>query len=195
MSVKVKICGIRSIDAAITAIDAGANFLGFNFVPNSARYIPPALALEIINLVRGKTKIIGVFQNAKIDYLKEIAEKLGLDFVQLHGKEDNDYIINVGVPVIKSFTIDDQAEKIKADYLLLDRVKRGQGELVDFDKAAKLALNFPLFYAGGLNPENVAEVIREVQPFAVDVAGGVETNGVQDIEKIELFIKNTKGVK
>lgn len=194
MNVKVKICGTRSSKAAKAAIEHGADFLGFNFVTSSKRYIDPSQALKIISSIRGKTKLIGVFQNAEVNYVNRIASNLKLDFVQLHGNENNDYINKVGIPVIKSFTVDDQAEKIKADYLLLDRIKRGEGKLVDFDRAAKLALNFPLFYAGGLNPDNVAEVIRKVKPFAVDVAGGVETNGVQDIQKIKLFIENAKEV-
>lgn len=192
MNTKVKICGIRTIDAAKIAISCGAHFLGFNFVPFSKRYIDPFQALKIINLVRGKAKIVGVFQDAEINYVNKIASDLKLDFVQLHGSENHEYIQKVDLPVIKSVTVADQINQIKADYLLLDRMKRGKGELVDFNKAAKLAFKFPLFYAGGLNPDNVSAVIKKVRPFAVDVAGGVETNGVLDCQKIKLFIKNAK---
>lgn len=194
MSTKVKICGIRDIEAAIAADDAGADFLGFNFVPTSQRYIDPMFAQKIIKLVKGKVKIVGVFQNAKVSDVNDIVSKLGLDFVQLHGKEDDDYISNVAVPVIKSFKVDDVIHNTKAAYVLLDRVKQGEGKMVDLEKAAKLAANFPLFYTGGLNPDNVAKVVKKVKPFAVDVAGGVETKGIQDLEKIRLFIKNAKGV-
>lgn len=195
MSVKIKICGIRNLEAAITAVDAGALFLGFNFVPTSQKYIDPMLAQKIIKLVKDKVQVVGVFQNAKASYINDVVSKLGLDFVQLHGKEDNNYINNLAVPVIKSFKVDDAAiHNTKAAYILLDRNRQGEGRMVDLEKAANLAANFLLFYAGGLNPENVAEVIKKVQPFAVDVAGGIETDGMQDIQKIKEFIQNAKGV-
>lgn len=202
MQVLVKICGIRSFEAAQAAVDAGAHFLGFNFVPSSKRYINPKEALKIIKSIRGKmnkaplrVKIVGVFQDTEIDYVNEMSANLGLDFVQLHGRENNDYINKVGVPAMKSVTLKDQLSKIKAKYFILDRTNRGRGRMVDFKKAARLAVKFPIFYAGGLNPENVADVINKVQPFAVDVAGGIETNGYQDTEKIKLFIGNAKGVQ
>lgn len=192
MSVKVKICGIRSLEAAITAVDADADFLGFNFVPTSQRYINPMFAQKIIKEVKDKVQVVGVFQNAKASYINDVISKLGLDFVQLHGEENNDYISSITVPVIKSFKVDDAIHNTKAAYILLDRVRQGEGRMVDLEEAANLAADFLLFYAGGLNPENVVEVIKRVQPFAVDVASGVETKGVQDINKIRSFIKNAK---
>jgi len=95
--------------------------------------------------------------------------------------------------VMKSMTVDDDPNKIKADYFLLDRSKRGEGEMVDLEKASRLTGNFPIFIAGGLTPDNVASVVSQIRPFAVDVAGGVETDGHQDIEKVKLFIRNAKG--
>lgn len=173
--VKVKICGIRSLEAAKTAIDAGAHFLGFNFVPSSKRYIKPEDALRIINPIRGKVKIVGVFQNANLDDINHLALKLGLDFVQLHGSSAE---INTILSV---------------DFFLLDRTKQGTGKMVNFKKAQKIAKKKPIFLAGGLTPANVIEAVKKVQPFAVDVAGGIETNGKQDLEKIKAFIKNAKG--
>lgn len=192
--IKVKICGIRTLDAALVAVNGEADFLGFNFVPTSKRYISPSKALKIINKVRGKVKIVGVFQNADIGKVKKIACDLNLDFAQLHGNESNHYINNVGIPVIKSVAVDDELSKNRAKYFLLDRIERGKGQMINLNKASKLAHEFRIFFAGGLNPENVTKVIDKVQPFAVDVAGGIEKNGVQDIEKIKKFIKNAKGV-
>ncbi len=191
---QVKICGIRTMDAAKAAIEAGAHFLGFNFVPTSKRYINPRDALRIIKLIRRKIKIVGVFQNADVDYINNMAANLGLDFVQLHGQENNDYINMVRASVIKSVTLKDQLSKIKTKYFILDRVDRSKGEMVSLTKAARLATEFPIFYAGGLNSDNVGKIIRKVRPFAVDVAGGIETNGYQDLEKIDLFIRYAKGV-
>lgn len=190
MSVKVKICGIKNIDTALATIAAGADFLGFNFVSTSERYIEPMKALEIISKLKGKTKIVGVFQNADFNYVNKIAKDLELDFVQLHGNEDEIYIKQIVIPVIKLIV---HGEKIKTKYFILDRSKQGRGSMVDFAKAAKLARENLIFFAGRLNPDNVAEVIQKVRPFAVDVAGGIETDGVQDIKKIELFIKNARG--
>ena len=191
MSVKVKICGIRTMEAAQIAIDAGADFLGFNFVATSKRYINPINAKKIINLVKGKVTVAGVFQDADLSYVNDLATNLGLDFVQLHGSEDNKYISQLNLPVIKSININDQPQKIHAKYFLLDRPDR-KGEMVNLETAAQLAAKFPIFFAGGLNPDNVIEVVKQVRPFAVDIAGGIETEGVQDIKKIKLFIKNVK---
>lgn len=194
MLVKVKICGIRSLEAAQTAVDVGADFLGFNFVPSSKRYIDPILALEIINSIRGQIKTVGIFQDAKIAEVNKIALDLKLDFVQLHGNENNEYINKIGMPVIKSITEYDQPDNIKADYFLLDRSKREEGGMVNLEKASNLTANLPIFIAGGLTADNVASVVSQVNPFAVDVAGGIETDGHQDLEKIKLFIGNAKGV-
>lgn len=194
MNTKVKICGIRTIQAALAAFDAGADFLGFNFVPASKRYINPEDAEKIIDEIEiSGVELVGVFQNEDPGIVNEIALKLGLDFVQLHGEEDNEYISGIDFPVIKSVTLNDDPSLIKAEYFLLDRERR-EGDMVDLEKAAVLASKFGIFLAGGLTPDNVAEVAQKVKPFAVDVAGGVETDYVQDLEKIRLFIENTKGV-
>lgn len=192
MNIKVKICGIRSLEIAEAAIMAGADFLGFNFVPASKRYISPSDAAKIIRVIERKVKIVGIFQNARINEVNKIASGLELDYIQLHGNENNEYINKVGLPVIKFITLDDQPEKIRADYFLLDRPKREKGKMVDLEKAHILAASFPLFYAGGLTPDNVSMVIKRVTPFAVDVASGIETNGIQDINKIKEFVKNAK---
>lgn len=192
LNVGVKICGIRTFAAARAAINAGADFLGFNFVPVSKRYIDPKKAKEIIKSIKGKIKTVGVFQNDEIFHVNEISKTLELDFVQLHGNENNEYIKKIKFPVIKSIKIASKTNKINSAYMLLDKNIRGEGEMPDFKKAENLAAKFPIFYAGGLTPDNVAAVIREVQPFAVDVAGGIETDGMQDIKKIKQFIKNAK---
>lgn len=194
MSVKVKICGIRTIEAALVAVDAGAHFLGFNFVPTSKRFIDPISAKKIIDQIKGKIEVVGVFQDAQIAYVNELAQEIGLDFVQLHGSEDPDYISYIKVPVIKAISIGDDFPRVAVKFFLLDRINRGEGEMLDLQKASQISKQFPIFFAGGLNSENVAQVISTVNPFAVDVAGGVETDGVQDLEKIKLFIKNVSGV-
>lgn len=176
-STKVKICGIRSLEAALVAINTGADFLGFNFVLGSKRYIEPENAAKIINQIKGRIKIVGVFQNEDQERIKKLTTQLQLDFVQLHDNNNS---------AIKTIT--------PGEYLLLDRVKQGAGKMVDLGKAKKLARKYLIFLAGGLTPDNVAGIIKKVQPFGVDVAGGVETDGVQDVNKIKVFINNAKGV-
>ncbi|MBU0999794.1 phosphoribosylanthranilate isomerase [Patescibacteria group bacterium] len=194
MKVKVKICGIRCIKAAKVAVGEGADFLGFNFVPTSKRYIDPALAAKIINLVEGRIKIVGIFQNAESVYVNDIASKLGLNFVQLHGNENAEYINQIKVAVIKTINVYNQLQKLNVDYFLLDRVKQGEGKMVDLKKGTQVASKVRLFLAGGLTPDNVAGLIKTVKPFAVDVAGGIETDGKEDLNKIKAFIKNAKEV-
>lgn len=192
MNTKVKICGIRTIEAAEVAIEAGADFLGFNFVPTSKRYIDPKDAEKIIAEIEiSGVELVGVFQNEESGKVNKIATSLGLDYVQLHGDESNEYISKIDFPVIKSITLSDNPSLIKAEYFLLDREAR-VGDMVDLEKAAEMAKKIQIFFAGGLTPENVAEIIQTVQPYAVDVAGGIETDGVQDLEKIKSFIKNVR---
>lgn len=176
MSIKVKICGIRTLEAAQTAINAGADFLGFNFISTSKRYINPELAKKIIGKLKKSAKIVGVFQNEKASFINKSISDLDLDYVQLHEKK-----------IIKSM-------KDKAIYLLIDRKKQGAGQIPDLDKAKTLAQRSKIFFAGGLDPNNVAEIVKKVKPYAVDVAGGIETNGIQDSKKIKSFIKKVKGV-
>lgn len=193
MKVNVKICGIRSSIAAQTAVDAGADYLGFNFVRESKRYIDPYIALEISRRYRDEIKIVGVFQNENAQKVTEIAEFMGLDFVQLHGDEDDAYMEEISLPIIKSVTDFDSDMLSMPGYLLLDRVVRGTGSMIDFERAKKIAADRMIFFSGGLTPENVVSVIEKVKPYAVDVAGGIESGGKEDVSKIRQFISNAKG--
>jgi len=195
MKVQVKICGIRSIESALAAVSAGADFIGFNFVPSSKRYIDPKICRELINHIRNRISVVGVFQNQPIDEVNMIADMLNLDFVQLHGEEDELYIRKISRPIIKRIDGANIAQNVKTKFQLLDRKKQGKGDMVDLEKAKNLAAQFDIFFAGGLTPENVVAVIKKVKPFAVDVSGGIETNGKEDSEKIKQFIKNAKGVE
>jgi phosphoribosylanthranilate isomerase len=195
----VKICGVRDLKSAEAAIAAGADFLGFNFVETSKRYIDPNDAKQIINELRimnheSRTKFVGVFQNQSVERVNEIAEQLDLDFVQLHGDEDTEYLQKITRPIIKKMNQEKETMLHDSYFILLDRLVQGQGEMVSFERAKELAKQYQVFFSGGLTPENVLEVIEKVKPFAVDVAGGIETNGEQDVEKIKQFIANAKGV-
>lgn len=202
MKVKVKICGIRTIEVAKAASDAGADFLGFNFVPFSKRYISVYQAKEIIALIQRKVKIVGVFQNEGIEKIKKIVKLLNLDYVQLHGSEEDDYqIFRKYTGVIKAFSLSydfdiEQTkrliQKFDADYFLLDRKIQGEGKPLDLRSVRKITFSYPVILAGGLEADNVREAVAIAQPKVVDVAMGVETYGRQDIRKIKEFIMRAK---
>ena len=193
MNAKVKICGIQTIENAQIAIANGADYLGFNFVPTSKRYIDPNSAKTIISNISGYVQAVGVFLNQQLSYVNELIEYLSLDFAQLHGVEDIEYIKNVNTKVIK--TIHEIPKHMDIPFFLLDRKYQGKGKLVNLEKAKLLSQSLPLFIAGGLTPVNVGEVIRIVRPYGVDVAGGIEVNGIQNEQKIINFISNAKAIK
>ena len=201
MKIQVKICGIRSLVAAQTAIYAGAKFLGFNFVSGSRRKISPAFAKQIIDQIKHQVKTVGVFQNQSLEEVNKIVEMLDLDYVQLHGEENQEYIDAVVRPVIKTlqlesdFNLNEVVKTIKSfkvPYFLADRVKQGQGKMLNTEKLNILCKSYPIFVAGGLTPLNIVEVVREAEPFGVDVASGIEIGGVEDLEKIKSFLDRVK---
>ena len=198
---KVKICGIRTIEAATVAIDAGADFLGFNFVPTSKRYIDPLVAKTIVDAVRGKAQIVSVFQDADSVTIAKVCSLLLPDFVQLHGKETPAFCQMISIPVIKAFPLPQDVDyevisgmfgAYDVAYYLVDRHTQGTGEQLPVHLVKPLGNMFPLFVAGGLTVDNVGQVVSEVQPFAVDVAGGIETDGKEDHEKIKAFVRKAK---
>lgn len=301
----VKICGIRSVDEARIATEAGADLLGLMFVPHSKRHVGLPEAIRIAVAVRtgrfdattldthtlatldtlsqstypsntsrenapwfayharqlshslpshhGRPLLVGVFQNQSLEFVQDIVSAVQLDIVQLHGTEPDEWTKFIPVPVIKVFHVDsDGATGVRGitrpglhKFVLLDSAKSqgglsgGSGKLVDWDVAADIveagevpfvkkqtnstALNtnepevaptsspdsvppsspsvpsiytrLPIILAGGLTPDNVAEAVRRVRPWAVDVSGGVERlgGGGKDLEKVEAFVREAKG--
>ncbi len=203
MKVQVKICGMQKIEDAQFAIAAGADFLGFIFVKDSKRAIEVDVAKEIIKKVRGKISLVGVFKNNPLEEVNSLCNELGFDLVQLHGVEDQEFCQKVICPVIKSFglstdfSVDETIKKMKkytVKYYLIDRLQPGEGEALIHANAAEISKSFPLFFAGGLTPKNVGEVVEIIKPFAVDVITGVKTNGEFDFGKMKKFVINAKGV-
>lgn len=192
----VKICGIRSLEAASVAYEAGADFIGLNFIPTSKRVIDLKKAKQIARTFKGKILLVGVFQDAPLGEVNEKIDQLKLDFVQLHGQETLEYTSLVRAKVIRAFRLLEQPlADPSISYYLLDRDTQGEGKMVNLEKAASLAKDFPIIFAGGLTPENVASVIAKVQPIGVDVASGVETKGEEDLVKIKKFVREAKGRK
>lgn len=195
----VNICGIKTLQAAKAATEAGADFLGLNFVPTSKRFIAEETAKEIIaGLGTNLPKLVGVFQNQPVEFVNRMAETLGLDYIQLHGEESPEYCAQMQKPVIKAFGLDSdfdvetttqELRRYEVDFYMLDRKGRA-GELLNGEKVAQLAEKFPIILAGGLTPENVKAAVAASGPIkAVDVAGGVETNGEKDPQKVREFIR------
>lgn len=199
--VQVKICGLMNKEAIQTAVNAGADFIGFVFA-KSKRRVTVEQAKELACFVPPHVKKVGVFVNEERDALEEIVHEVGLDYVQLHGDETPDFVNDLPFPVIKAFQVQskgdlEQLESYQCDYYLLDspagKYRGGTGEVFDWSLAKSYNfLNKKVLLAGGLTPENVSQAIQEVKPAGVDVSSGVETNGEKDLEKIKQFILAAK---
>jgi phosphoribosylanthranilate isomerase len=201
----VKICGIRSYEEAKTALDCGADFLGFNFWPKSPRYIKPIEAREIIRQLKPFDNSIGVFVNEERKNLAEVLNCTGIYTVQLHGDESPEYCQQFGyLKLIKAFRVGESfnIETLKnythtvGCYLLDAKVKGeygGTGQRFDWqivEEAKKIA---PIFLAGGINIDNLEEAITTVRPFAIDVCSGVESEpGRKDLHKLRDFLKKVE---
>ena len=200
MSVKVKICGIRDVASARVAVAAGTDFLGFNFVSTSQRRVEVAVARMILRQVGRDVAMVGVFRDAPVSYVNQVARELELNFIQLHGDENPAYVKQMVAPVIKVVRVgNESADELAADmrgydaaHFLLDRPVQGQGDMINLNVVGALADEFDVFVAGGLNPDNLAGVVRTVRLFGVDVAGGIETEGQSDMDKIRQFVACAK---
>jgi phosphoribosylanthranilate isomerase len=204
---KVKICGITNLEDALQAVESGADMLGFNFYEKSPRYIEPTRARDIVGRLPSEVIKVGVFVNLEERRLAEIVELVGLTAVQLHGDEDRTFVNE-----LKKYTNANviQAIRVSHDFLadsiseypnhaiLLDSYSAdkygGTGITINWANARAVGELVPALYlAGGLTPENVADAVRSVRPFAVDAASGVESlPGKKDPKKVKAFIRNAK---
>jgi len=206
---KVKICGITSLEDARFVSGALAHYMGFIFYEESPRYIDPAKAGAIINWLHG-VDCMGVFVNQALDDVNMISRQTGIDYVQLHGNENPDYCALVDKPIIKAIHVDENATESKlneqiapylnhVEYLLFDTKVEGKwggtGQTFDWSILDEVARGVPYFLAGGLQPGNIWEACKQVQPFAVDVSSGLESEpGVKDFDKVEAFMENMRDI-
>ncbi len=198
---KIKICGIKTLTDARAAMDAGADLIGFNFYRKSPRYVEVGLCRGIMSTMRnfgGHVQYVGVFVNASVAEICATMETCGLNLAQLHGDESPDMLEELGGKGFKAFrgipeNIDSFARDQAPAFLLDASVKGlygGSGVTADWSMAAEVAVKYPLLLAGGLTPENVADAVRQVKPWGVDVASGVESEpGRKDPSKIKAFVK------
>jgi len=203
MSVKVKICGVTSLEDALCAASAGADALGFMFYQPSPRFIPLEAAAAISQKLPSHVVKVGVFVDAPEELVLRAIAGCGLNLLQFHGNESPEYCLQFGLMSMKAFRIKDAASlqalaEYPTDAWLLDSYVAdklgGTGERFNWDLARQAQqLGRPIFLAGGLAPENVAEAVRQVRPYAVDVSSGVEGSpGRKDHEKVRAFIKAAK---
>ena len=203
---KIKICGIKTLKDALAAIDAGADYLGFNFYPKGVRFIEKETCTEITSVLKKEypnIKLVGVFVNSSVDEVNNILETCSLDLAQLHGDETPGIFAQLAPRVFKAFrgVTDIEADKrMIADgepaFLIDASVKGvygGSGVTADWSAAAELAKSYPLLLAGGLTPENVADAVRQVRPWGVDTASGVESApGEKDASKMKAFVRTVQ---
>jgi phosphoribosylanthranilate isomerase len=193
---RVKICGIRTASAAAAAAEAGADAVGFVFYPPSPRSVRPEEAARLSRLLPPFVLRVGVFVNAPVEVVREVADHVGLDLVQLHGDEPPEVCARMPRRVIKAVRVDGpEALRRLRDYpgcaVLLDTHVRGRygGTGQRFDWSLARHLDRPVILSGGLTPDNVRDAIRQARPYAVDVSSGVETDGHKDPRKIAAFVR------
>jgi phosphoribosylanthranilate isomerase len=200
-AVKVKICGVTRLEDALLATRLGADALGFNFWPRSKRHLPAADARAIVRRLPPYVTAVGVFVDASREEILRAVEQSGVNAVQLHGDEPPALCASLPVPVVKAIRVADaHALALLASYevsgFLLDAPGPGYGgtgQTFDWAIAVEAAASVPVLLAGGLTPENVAEAIRVVRPWGVDVASGVESSpGVKDADKLRRFLAAAK---
>jgi phosphoribosylanthranilate isomerase len=203
-AVRVKICGITRVEDALAAAAAGADAIGLVFYAKSPRAVDIEQAREILAVLPPFVTSVGLFVDAERSELERILASVPLDLLQFHGDESVQQCEAFGRPYIKALRVkagDDIAAQVarypSAQGILLDAyvegVPGGTGEAFDWSLIPQ-ALSKPLILAGGLRPDNVAEAVSRVRPYAVDVSGGVEASkGVKDVEKVGAFIRAARG--
>lgn len=190
---KIKICGLSTKEAVKTAVSAGADYIGFVFAP-SKRQVTVEQVIELAKFIPSHIQKVGVFVSPSRAELLEAVDKVGLDFVQVHGQVVDKLFENLPCASIQAVQVDGNGHvpNSQADYLLFDAPVAGSGQTFDWGRLDTTGLAQPFFIAGGLNEDNVAGAIQHFSPFAVDVSSGVETDGQKDHEKIRRFIERVK---
>lgn len=209
MTVRVKICGIKTVDVAMSVIDSGGDFIGINFSPVSKRSVDLKKGVEIFESVKKRSNhsllVVGLFyQNSELE-ITEILSKIPFDFVQFvaHDNSLNLKLLQsfnrklIAQVSVKKPVDDSNLAEYDSEFLILDSYKEGlgggSGQVFEWENAKAVRRKYLL--AGGLNPSNVSKAIEVLHPFGVDVASGVESSpGVKDIKLIKEFIKNAKRI-
>ena len=190
---KVKICGLSTASAVETACQAGADYIGFVFA-ESRRKVSLEQAQKLAALVPPAVRKVGVFVSPSLAELQEAISVANLDLVQIHGDFDEEFLTQIGRPVIRAYQVKGALKDVsqQADYLLFDAPLAGSGQTFDWQLLADKQIEQDYFIAGGLAVDNVAEAKETFHPYALDVSSGVETDGYKDLNKIRAFIERVK---
>ncbi len=198
---RIKICGLRRPQDVEAVNRWQPDYCGFIFYRKSHRFISFDQAAALRSLLRPEIAAVGVFVNADPGEIADCVRRGIIDWIQLHGQEDEDYLGNLrrmtACPVIQAFSVGSQediqrAEASQADMILLDHGSGGTGETFDWNLLNRVGR--PYFLAGGLNPDNVAQAVRHYHPYGLDISSGVETDGWKDPQKIETCIRRIRDV-
>jgi len=203
--VKVKICGITNYQDAISAVDMGADLLGFNFYPKSPRFISPEKAVKIINKLPGFIDIAGVFVNESFKQIQETISQCQLNWVQLHGDESPKFcqlFLSLNVKTMKALRVKAQsdirqAESYFTDAILLDAFhpEKYGGTGITFDWNIVGHIGKRIFLAGGINPDNAATAVK-LGVYGIDVCSGIEeAPGKKDHEKMKKLFENIRHLR
>jgi phosphoribosylanthranilate isomerase len=198
----VKVCGVRTVEVAEVALDAGAGWLGLVLEPRSPRHVEDSAARAIAAAVGRRADLVGVMVEPSVADCDAAAERYGLAAVQVHGDVDSAIAAWCSVPVIRALNIDVAARAYRDEWwpgcmVLIDAAPRGPGELpggtgerIDRDAARALATHRDVILAGGLNPENVAAAIGSIRPRGVDASSGLESApGVKDPARVRAYVR------
>lgn len=202
---RVKMCGMKTLAAARAAEAAGADYIGFIFAKGRRRYITPEAAREIVREM-SRVKTVGVFVDAPMNEVNEIAAFVGLDYVQLHGHESAEVAWQAEHPVIKAYRYGDdfgveEANAYPAEIILVDSYVRGAaggtGTVFPWEEAAQeiARVRKPVLIAGGITAENAGKAMAMFRPFGLDVSGGIEENGAKSEAKIRAFMEAVRALR
>lgn len=186
---KIKICGLfRACDIEYVN-EIKPDYIGFVFA-KSKRQVPLEHAKFLKSRLDPQIKAVGVFVDAELSFIEQVLHEGIIDMVQLHGTETEEYIERINAPVIKAIRLGDPIPQ-NADYLLFDGPEAGSG--TPFDWSLLPQTDKPFFLAGGIKLENLTQAMQ-LQPFAIDVSSGVETDGLKDRDKIEKIVRSVRNV-
>jgi phosphoribosylanthranilate isomerase len=202
---RIKICGITRMEDVLDAVQSGADALGLVFYDKSPRNVTVGQAVQLTEVIFPFVTLVGLFVNASAETVREVLKRVPLDVLQFHGEEKPEFCAQFGRPYLKAIRVKPGVDLVQyaADYegaqgLVLDAFVDGAhgGTGASFDwTLIPLDLPLPVILSGGLHAGNVAEAIRKVRPYAVDVSSGVEASkGIKDGAKIAAFIKEVNKV-
>ena len=197
---KIKLCGLRRSEDILVANELKPDYIGFVFAKKSRRYVSPSEAYRLKSMLAPGIEVVGVFVDESVDTVYEYLSTGIIDIAQLHGHEDDDYIRKlkalIDKPVIKALKVESKedievANQSVADMVLLDG---GAGDGKTWEWSLIKCIKRPYFLAGGLDESNIEEAVNVLEPYAVDVSSGIETDGVKHPGKMKRFVEKVRKV-